>query len=593
MNLKNTWLLLFIAALLSSFIVAWNKFVAGPSSAPVFVLPGFKSEDVTSIQVRTAGQPEILAARTNGGWRLTKPVPYPAQSGAIEGLLSSLSTLKPDAFLSAHELKAHPDAETEFGFDAPLATMILASGTDRKQVILGARTAPGDQLFVEVVGVPGIHLISTNLLRSIPSTPSDWRDTALLAWDTLTFNRVVVKQEGRTIELQRNATNHQWRLLPLQSRADSLLVERLLSQLRRMRVAQFITDDPRADLDAYGLHAPEMEVTFANGTNTAASLRFGRPVASNSNLVYLCRSGFDNVVAVSQEWPAAWRASAADLRDRHLVAMTALPARIEVAGVDRFTLVRGTNAPWRVLPQGFTADTNTVNEFLASLARIEVVQFVKDVVLESALTNYGLATPQREYTLIPDLGSTNASVERLMFGAIEDNNVYARRADEDSVYAVKRADFERLPAASWELRDRHIWQFTENDVASVLIEQDGRKRELVRSSTNTWSLAPGSFGIINTFGVEETVHRAGELTAAFWAARGNIDRARFGFGSEPRRLTFTLKDGTKHQVEFGGDAPSGFPYALVTIDGEPWLFEFPWTTWQYIQTYLSIAVREL
>ena len=83
------------------------------------------------------------------------------------------------------------------------------------------------------------------------------------------------------------------------------------------------------------------------------------------------------------------------------------------------------------------------------------------------------------------------------------------------------------------------------------------------------------------------------MTAAFWTAQGIFDRAAYGFTNPVHRLTIELKGGAKQQVEFGGTAPSHFPYALVTLDGQPWLMEFPWATYQDILTYLSIPVREL
>lgn len=253
---------------------------------------------------------------------------------------------------------------------------------------------------------------------------------------------------------------------------------------------------------------------------------------------------------------------------------------------------RQTNNLWRVLPQNFIADTNYMNAFIVALAELQVTQFVKDVVIESALTNYGLATPPRQYLVKPDSSDTNASVAPLMFGSAKDGLVFARRADEDSVYAVKQPDFEFLPAASWELRDRRVWQFSEDDVTRVRIEDGGRTKEIVRKGTNLWSVAPGSVGTINTLAVEESVHRIGALSAAFWTAHGQIDRAAYGFTNPVRRLTFELKNGAKQQIEFGGTAPSQFPYAIVQLDGEAWLMEFPWAIYQDVLTYLSIPVRD-
>ena len=593
MNSKNTWLLLALAALLGGFIFAWEKYIAGPARVPMLMLPGLDPKTITSIQVRASSQPELLAQRTNGTWQLLKPLVYPARAENIEALLAMLGSVQPDRFLSAHELVGQTSAEADFGFDKPLATVTLFTGPARKQIIIGSRTAPGDQVFVEVVGIPGVHLVSTNLLAAFPQSPGDWRDTALLDWKSLAYDRVLVNNGARVTELQRNPTNGQWRLVRQKARADGLLVNELLKRLQTVRVAQFVIDNPQADLDAYGLQTPDLDIAFASGTNTTAALHFGKSPTSNTNLVYARRSGLDSVVTVPRELLVPWRATAADFYDRHLVTLRTVPESIEVVGQDRFTLERQTNNVWRVLPQNFIADTNYVNQFILALVQLQVEQFVKDVVIESALTNYGLATPQRKYLLTPASADTNASVVQLMFGSSKDGNVFARRADEDSVYAVKQADFDLLPAASWELRDRRIWNFSETDVARVLIEQDGRKRELIHNGTNVWSIAQGPTVTVNAVAIEETAHRIGDLSAAFWTARGQIDRAAYGFTNPVHRLTFELKDGAKHEVEFGGTAPSQFPYAIVTLDGESWLCEFPWPTYQFIQTYLSIPVREL
>jgi len=592
MNSKNTWLLLALAALLAGFIFAWEKYVSGPARVPMLVLPGLNPKVLTGIQVRISGQPELFAQRTNSGWQLLKPLLYPARQENVEALLTMLGSMQPDRFLSPGELINQPNAEADFGFDKPLATVALFTGADRKQIVIGSRTAPGDQVFVEVVGIPGVHLVSTNLLGALPQSPGDWRDTALLDWKSLTYDRLLVNNGARVTELQRNPTNGQWRLVRQKVRADNLLVSELLRRLQTIRVAQFITDNPQADLDAFGLQTPDLDITFATGTNTAAALHFGKSPTNNASFVYARRGGMDSVVTVPRELLTPWRATATEFYDRHLVTIRAVPEAIEVTGQDRFTLVRQTNNLWRVLPQNFIADTNYMNQFILALVQLQVEQFVKDVVIESALTNYGLATPQRQYLLKPGSNDTNATTVQLMFGASKDGNVFARRADEDSVYAVKQADFDVLPAASWEMRDRRVWHFTEEDVTRVRIEDGGRTKEIVRNGTNLWSLAPGSVGAINTLAVEESVHRIGDLTAAFWTAHGQFDRAAYGFTNPVRRLTFELKDGVKHQVEFGGIAPSQFPYASVTLDGELWLMEFPWATYQDILTYLSIPVRD-
>ena len=54
------------------------------------------------------------------------------------------------------------------------------------------------------------------------------------------------------------------------------------------------------------------------------------------------------------------------------------------------------------------------------------------------------------------------------------------------------------------------------------------------------------------------------------------------------QITLELKNGEKASVEFGAEAPPAVPYAAVTLDGEPWVFECPAWLYDYVQRYLSV-----
>jgi len=222
---------------------------------------------------------------------------------------------------------------------------------------------------------------------------------------------------------------------------------------------------------------------------------------------------------------------------------------------------------------------------------LEIIEFVKDAITDPELRTYGLTSPVRQIILksATASGATNPPLVQLSFGTNVDERVFARRADEDSVYAVKLSDFLRLPSAGWQLRERRIWNFTEGDLARVTIRQGGKTRAMLRAGTNSWAFAPGSQGVINEFAVEETAHRFGELTATEWSAHGDAAReARFGFTTNSLALSFELKRGEKLDVEFGDEAPSGYRYARVTLEGDPWVFECSLGLYQLVLTYLAI-----
>jgi len=329
-------------------------------------------------------------------------------------------------------------------------------------------------------------------------------------------------------------------------------------------------------------------------------LQFGRSPTNHPDLVFARRGGSPGLVTVPREPLAPWRVKSEDLRDRHLVTLPRAVDLLEVRGPEAFTVQRQGSNAWRVLPQDWPADTALVEELLGALTAWQVSQFVKDVVAPPELEKYGLATPARQVALKSSTpggrAGTNAPLCELDFGGAQEDKTFVRRRDEDSVYAVKTAELDRLPTAAFQLRERRIWSFSENDVARLTIQQRGKARQLVRQGTNSWSLAPGSQGIINEFAVEEATHRLGELSAAAWVARlpvaaqagGEPTLARCGFTTNSLTLTVELKSGDKLSTSFGGTAPSRFTYAHTALAGEVWVFESPPAVSELVRSYLTI-----
>jgi len=589
MNPRNTWLWLALAAGLFGFILFYQKHAHKSSPGTNKVLPGLKAAAVTGLQVRPAARLAIQAERTNGVWRLTEPHSYPAQKASIESLLAALERLTYVTFISPRELRERPNSEEEYGFANPQATITLRQPDYHALIQVGARTAPGDQVFLQVVGV--VYVVDAEILKHIPRTFDDWRDTTLLDFKGLAYDRLAVTNGPRVVQLLRAATNSPWRMVyPLPARADNTRIESALQGLQGLRVQQFVPEDSKADLEAFGLQPPELEIAFGLGTNTTALLQFGRSPTNDSRLVYARRIGQNTVVAVPGDLLASWREKVNDFRDPYLISQATAATVIEAQCEDRFSLQQDTNGMWRALPENFPADAGLVKDFLSSLNSLRVIQFI-DVVIEPDLPGYGLAPPARRYTLKSapansPAGATNAIIADLGFGTNQAGKAFARRADESFVCGITTNDFQRLPAASWQMRERRIWSISTNDIDRVIIRQQGKVRQIKRNGPHQWSLI--TQGIINDLAVEETVRGLCDLTASAWVARGEQNRARHGFTDKGWQITLELKGGEKRTVEFGGEAPSGFRCAAVTLDGTPWIFEFPLALYQDVAGYLTI-----
>ena len=597
MSSRHTWFWLLLALGLFGFIFFYQRHVRNFVPVPAPVLAGFNPGKVTRLQVRPMDQLEIRAERSNSTWTLTAPIDYPAQSVSIENLLTVLDRLVPVTRITAAELKNRPKADLEYGFANAQASIVLFEGDNRlAHVLIGSRTAPGDQVFVQVVGVDEVYVVDAELLGYVPKSANDWRDTTLLNLKTLAFDRMVVTNSGKTFELQRANTNALWRMTwPMQTRADHGRIEDSLEQLQGVRIRQFVNDNPRMDLEAFGLQPPDLELVFAQGTNVLAHLQFGKSPTNDAQQVYARCVGKSGVVTVSKDLLAPWQVPVNDFRDPHLAAIVGAVGQIEIRGTNTFQILYQTNQSWRILPQNWPADSDLVPRLLATVGALRVVQFVKDVVTEQDLPVYGLANPTREFVIRSISSTTNGLatnvVAEIQFGTNNEDKVYARRADESFVYAVKLEDFLRLPDAPWQLRDRQIWKYSENDVARAVIRQDGKVRQINRNGPHDWALAPGSQGIINDLAIEETVKALCQLKTDEWVALGEENRPTFGFSTNGLSLTLELKNGEKATVEFGGESSAMIPFAGVAMENQLWIFKFPLLVFRDVQTYLSIPAN--
>jgi hypothetical protein len=594
MNSKTTGIWFTIAAALFALIFIFEHFLR-PSAAELSrILPELRPPAVTSVQVIPSGALEIRADRTNGAWLLTKPIAYPAQPAAIEALLDALQKLTPATRISAAELRNHRNADVEFGFETPRISLVIETGGQRRQLLVGNKTPPGDQVFLRVVGMDGAFVADADWLKFIPLSANDWRDTALVNANNSGLDWIVLTNGTKVIELRRDATNHLWRMIrPFPARADADRITDALQHLQTARVTRFITDDPKADLTGFGLQPADLDLWLGHGTNFISAIHVGKSPTNDPTQVFARRERWNAIVTTAKEPLSPWRGSVNDFRDSHLLELTAPVAEIEVQGQDNFTLQRQGLNDWQIVGEKFPADAENAQLFIKTLAGLRVAEFVKDVVTTPDLPAYGLATPTRQITLRSAAGDTNGVIVQLSFGTNQNNEVFVRRADEDFVYAVTAEDFNRLPEAAWEFRERRIWNFTEGDVAQITIHQNGKTRQIVRTGPNKWSLAAGSQGIINPPAIEETTHRFGKLTAYGWVGRNITEPEKnYGLNTNNLQITVELKNGAKCTVDFGTELPSQTALAAVTLDGERWALIFPPVLYQFVLSYLTIPVPQ-
>ena len=332
MNSKTTGIWFTIAAALFALIYFFDRFLHPSAAESSCILPELRPPAVTSVQVIPSGALEICAARTNNVWLLTKPIAYPAQPTAIEALLDALQKLTPATRISAAELRNHHNAELEFGFETPRISLVIETGGQRRQLLVGNKTPPGDQVYLRVVGTDGAFVADADWLKFIPRTANDWRDTSLVNVNNAGLDWIVLTNGTKVMELRRDATNHFWRMIrPFPARADADRITDALQHFQVARDTQFISDDPKTDLAAFGLQPADLDLWLGHGTNFISAIHVGKSPTNDPTQVFVRREGWNTIATTAREPLSPWRGSVNDFRDSHLLELTVPVAEIEVS----------------------------------------------------------------------------------------------------------------------------------------------------------------------------------------------------------------------------------------------------------------------
>ncbi len=594
MNSKGTLTWFVIAVALLAFILGYRFFERPPAVESLEILPGLHLHDVTMVQVIPNNAPEICAVNQDGNWVLTQPVAYPAQATAIESFLEALQKLKAAMRIPPGELSQAHDANAQYGFDSPSVSLVIQSGDQRHEILVGHNTAPGDQVFLRVAGLDGVFVTDNAWLKSIPQSANDWRDTSLVGNEN-GCDTILITNGAQIIQLYCDPTNHLWQMIrPLPARANGDYIATALQKMQTARVAQFVTDNSNADLSAFGLQPADVDVWLENGSNVLTALHIGKASTNDLTEVFAKRERWNTVVTTARQPLSPWYGKVNDFRDPYLFELTVPVAEIEMVGpgTNHIVLQRQGANGWQIPGQTFPVDADVVQSLIQTLASLRVSEFVKDVVTPADLPVYGLAPPSRQIILRSATDDTNAVIAQLLFGAAHTNEVFVQRAGENPIYAITQEDFGALPdAPAWAFRERRIWNFTESDIAQITVRKDGKTMKMAHNGPNQWSVSAGSQGVITPPAIEEVAHDLGQLASWAWMAHGPTDPPGFGLKADNLSLTMTLKNGQSYSIEFGAPVSAQTSYAAVTLDGERWVFIFSPALYQLVQTYLAAPLN--
>ena len=579
---KQTMWLLGAVVVMFGYIWAFEH-EAAPSPSEVPELWGaFKPNDIRAVRI-TYGTHSFRLEHDAGQWRFTEPMHYPAQAEPVQALLQACAALTATDYLKLGEV-SHL---SEFELAPP--KVILRLERDRGNPLelrLGSEVLLSQSIYAQSSGNDGVFVLPKEFLNYFPAGNHVWRDRRVfhLSQRESKIDTVMMRNGPLRMTLNRPATNRTWSVTQPKpvKRGNSPYIQQVLTQLWQWEVQHFVPDQHAAQLEAFGLRPPAAELELRQGTNRLAWVQFGHSPTNQPGLVYARLMDHSNVVIVARAELEPLRSKDWTFCDRHLASrfVPSELARIEVMANEPFTLTQNTNGVWSLTaPAPLPADQELVFELLKNLGRLQAVDRAAEVVANFG--EYGLAQPSARFTL-RNRGGTNTIRSQISFGSPVNNSdqLYARRHDEDTAYTVARADRQRLPSWSYQMRDRQLWHFTGKDVVKFTITLGDKIATLERNNAGQWTQPGLQLSAKESGAINLAIDQLGRFKARDWTARGDDKRGVYGILEEKKLLTLQLRRGgetVERKLEFGRRSPRRNPYAMATdpLKQEPVVFEFP------------------
>ncbi|MCF7818640.1 MAG: DUF4340 domain-containing protein [Kiritimatiellales bacterium] len=305
---------------------------------------------------------------------------------------------------------------------------------------------------------------------------------ATIRFDSTTNTVVCLKQNG--VWMTGSSSNGI-------GRADVALVHRMLSGLNSLNTMATITakqlEMRGLNVDEYGFGQPALRISAVDNKGAHAWL-VGRKTPLG-DMLYIKRDGEADIYTASAKLLAMTPTQPGQLRDRTLFSGEVTGVRrVEIRGPGGFVqILKDPKSGWQIQqPIAALADPNQVEALLGKLYQLRVEDFIADNVSDFAV--YGLQGETRQISL----GGVDGTSRMLVLGdAIVDRAglVYARRADDTSVFALKAEVLNLLKGKPDDFRDVRVLPLSAKEISYVSIEHGTEQLELVRGEAGTWKIS--------------------------------------------------------------------------------------------------------
>jgi hypothetical protein len=509
---------------------------AKPPEKPVEALPLVKDVKLDDLVSATLEEPagdgkfktKMAFKKADGVWCMTEPVDWAADDYEVGRLLRAAVEGRCRQSIEPGK-KGQPDLKG-LGLDPPAYRMVLATAAKGKEearkvtVAVGRRSALGEGLYVRVDDAKKVDVLEKpELLERARDKAGAYRGRDLLTVGRESVVRIDLAGEKGGVRLdQSDKDKGRWVMaLPMAARVDPDAATSLVRAALGPSAKDFIEDDPK-DLARFGLDKPRLTVTLWKPAPTeapkaekkdenkeikpegklakpepvkAATLRFGSWADLKNETVFLLTDDGKHVVTVEAQVFKDLDKSAADLRDKHVLALdpakaikvtVKLPAKTAGAAADVSYELAKSDGKWRLLAAGrpeAKADDAAAEALLKELAELRILYFAEGERADAAkgFTPLGSVRVQVE---------GEAAEQGFDIGGTGETSSLVKNIREDWIARINEKGLTQLTKGSLDYLDKLVLTLDPKKATGIAIQTADRKVVLEKKDEKWRMTAP-------------------------------------------------------------------------------------------------------
>ena len=370
----------------------------------------------------------VLTKDSSGKWQIDGPKPLAADSSAVSGVLSALSSLTAERLVDEKAADLNP-----YGLSVPAMEVGLVEKDNKTHTLLiGDDTPTSSGTYAKLAGDPRVFTIAKYTKNSLEKGVDDLRDKRLITVDADKISRLDLRAGKQEIEFGRN--KDQWEIVkPRPLRADGFAVDDLVRKITEAKMDLGSADDAKKSASAF---ASGSAVAVAKMTTEAGTQIL--EIHKNKDDYYAKSSVVDGVYKIGNDVAQGLDKKLDDFRNKKLFDFGYTdPDKIELHdGSKAFYLTRGGQSWWS--GDGKKLDPSSADS---------VVEKVRDL-QASKFADSGFGSPIFGVAVTSNGGKRVEKVEISKNG----DQYLAKRKDEPALYEIDATAITDLQKAAADLK---------------------------------------------------------------------------------------------------------------------------------------------